>query len=422
MKGGILFICHRASLLIFTIKLYFFYIKWDLVSPEEIISLTSNILNIISDMNKTAIVHDWLVNYAGAERCVESFVNIWKDADIYTLVDFLNDEERNIILKGKRTKTSFVQSLPFAGKHHRQYLPLFPLAIEQFDLSEYNIIISSSHAVAKGVLINPDQLHITYCHTPMRYAWDLHHQYLKEANLEKGLKAFYVKRVLHRMRIWDVISSSRVNYFIANSKFVARRIEKTYRREADVIYPPVDTDKFTLNKKKDNYYLIASRFVPYKRVDLVVEAFSKMPDKKLLVIGDGPQEKKISALAGKNIEFIGYQQPDALKKYLQEARAFVFAAEEDFGITVVEAMACGTPVIALNRGGTAETVINNKTGIHICEQSVRGITEAVKTFEQNSTYFDPEYIRRHSEQFSRQIFEDKISSYVSEKSKGFFGR
>jgi glycosyltransferase involved in cell wall biosynthesis len=373
-------------------------------------------------MNKTAIVHEWLVNYAGSERCVESFVNIWKDADVFTLVDFLNDEERNIILKGKHAKTSFIQTLPFARKHHRQYLPLFPLAIEQFDLTGYNTIISSSHAVAKGILVNHDQLHITYCHTPMRYAWDLYHQYLREANLEKGIKAFYVKRVLHRMRIWDVIASARVNYFIANSKFVAGRIEKIYRREADVIYPPVDTDKFTLNENKDNYYLTASRFVPYKRVDLVVEAFSKMPDKKLLVIGDGPQEKKIKALAGKNIEFIGYQPPDELKKYMQNARAFVFAAEEDFGIVVVEAMACGTPVLALGRGGTAETVVDNKTGVHICEQSVRGITDAVERFEKNIRLFDLKYIRQYSEQFSRKIFEDKIRSYVSEKEKEFSGR
>jgi glycosyltransferase involved in cell wall biosynthesis len=353
---------------------------------------------------------------------VESFVNIWKDADVYTLVDFLNDEERSIILKGKRANTSFIQNLPFARNHHRSYLPLFPMAIEQFDLSDYKIIVSSSHAVAKGVLVNPDQLHISYCHTPVRYAWDLHHQYLKEANLQKGIKAFYVKRVLHRLRLWDVISSARVNYFIANSKFVARRIEKIYRREADVIYPPVDTDKFTLNEKKDDYYLTASRFVPYKRVDLVVEAFSKMPGKKLLVIGDGPQEKKIKSLAAKNIEFIGYQPPDKLKKYMQDAKAFVFAAEEDFGIVVVEAMACGTPVIALNRGGTAETVIDNKTGIHICEQSVKGIIEAVEKYEQSSDKFDLKYIRRYSEQFSRKIFEDKISRYVSDKAEDFFKR
>jgi glycosyltransferase involved in cell wall biosynthesis len=371
---------------------------------------------------KTAIVHEWLVNYAGSERCVESFVNIWKDADVFTLVDFLNDDERSIILKGKHAHTSFIQNLPFARKHHRQYLPLFPLAIEQFDLTDYNVIVSSSHAVAKGVLVNPGQLHITYCHTPMRYAWDLHHQYLREAGLQKGLKAFYVKRVLHRMRIWDVISSYRVNHFIANSNFVAKRIEKIYRRKADVIYPPVDTDKFTLNDNKDNYYLTASRFVPYKRVDLIVEAFSKMPDKKLLVIGDGPGEKRIKSLAGKNIEFLGYQQPDKLKNYMQNAEAFVFAAEEDFGIVVVEAMACGTPVIALNRGGTAETVIDNKTGTHICEQSVKGITEAVDRFEKTKHQFDLKFIRRHAEQFSRKIYEDKMSSYVSEKSEEFFNK
>ncbi|RPI66321.1 MAG: glycosyltransferase family 4 protein [Ignavibacteriales bacterium] len=371
---------------------------------------------------KTALIHDWLVNYSGSERCLESFVNIWKDADVFTLVDFLNHEERNTILKGKHARTSFIQKLPFAEKHHRQYLPLFPLAIEQFDLKNYNVILSSSHAVAKGVLVNPDQLHITYCHTPMRYAWDLYHQYLRESNLEKGIKAFFVKRALHRLRIWDVISSGRVNYFVANSKYIARRIEKIYNRKADVIYPPVDVDTFTFKESKENYYLTASRFVPYKRVDLIVEAFSKMPDKKLLVIGDGPQESRIKSLAGKNIEFIGYQPPENLRQYMQDAKAFVFAAEEDFGIVVVEAMACGTPVIALGIGGTAETVINDVTGVHIKEQSAAGIIDAVNRFEDVKDKFDLKKIRMHSEQFSRQIFERNISDYVSQKSEHFFNQ
>lgn len=372
---------------------------------------------------KLALIHDWLVNYAGSERCLESFVNIWNDADVYTLVDFLNKEERRIILKGKSTHTSFIQKLPFSSKHHRQYLSLFPLAIEQFDLSGYNIIFSSSHAVAKGVLVNPDQLHITYCHTPMRYAWDLYHQYLRESNLESGIRSFFVKRILHRLRIWDVISSGRVNYFIANSRFIAARIEKIYNRRADVIYPPVDVDQFTLKRNKDSYYLTASRFVPYKRVDLVVEAFSRIPDKKLLVIGDGPQERRIKSLAARNIEFLGYQSLKNLKKYMQDARAFVFAAEEDFGIVVVEAMSCGTPVIALGRGGTAETVIDQKTGVHIGEQSVSGITDAVNRFEKISDkLLDASEIRAHAEQFSRQIFEKNIEDYVTKKSGDFFNQ
>jgi glycosyltransferase involved in cell wall biosynthesis len=301
-------------------------------------------------------------------------------------------------------------------------MPLFPLAIEQFDLSEYNLVLSSSHAVAKGVLINPDQLHITYCHTPMRYAWDLYHQYLRESKMEKGVKGFIAKMVLHRLRIWDVISSRRVNHFIANSCFVARRIEKIYGRKADVIYPPVDTESFSLKETKDNYYLTASRFVPYKRVDLVVEAFSMMPDKKLLVIGDGPHDKRIRSIAANNIEFLGYQPPESLKVYMQNARAFVFPAEEDFGIVVVEAMASGTPVIALGKGGTAETVLNGKTGIHLKEQSVPGIIEAVNLLESNLDHFDPILIRKHSEQFSRKIFETKIKSYVTEKIDEFFNK
>jgi len=369
---------------------------------------------------KTSIVHDLLVNYAGSERVVESLTNIWKDADIFTLVDFLNDEEREIILKGKKTKTSFIQKLPFARKKHRKYLPLFPLAIEQFNLSGYDLVISSSHAVAKGVVTSSSQLHVCYCHTPIRYAWDLKDQYLKETNLDKGLKGWAANKILEYIKKWDLKTSSHPNYFIANSKYIAGRIKRLYNREAEVIYPPVDINKFEVETKKENYYLTASRMVPYKRIDLIVEAFSEMPDKKLVVIGHGPEMEKVKSKSSNNIEITGYQPFDSLKKYMRQAKAFIFAAEEDFGIIAVEAMACGTPIIAFNKGGITESVIDGETGIFFNEQTKDSIIEAVNKFEMRRKDFDAGCIRKQSEKFSREIFEDSIYSFVSGKLKEFY--
>jgi glycosyltransferase involved in cell wall biosynthesis len=369
---------------------------------------------------KTAIVHEWLVNYAGSERCVESFTNIWQDAPVFTLVDFLNEDERRIILKGKKANTSFIQKLPFARTQHRKYLPLFPLAIEQFDLNAYDLVLSSSHAVAKGVLTNSYQLHICYCYTPMRYAWDLYHIYLKEAGLLSGISGLTAKMILHKLRMWDIISSNRVDYFIAISNHISKRIKKTYNRDSVVIYPPVDVHLFESQSDKEDFYLTASRMVSYKRIDIIVDAFSAMPDKKLVVIGDGPEMKKIKSKAGKNVEILGYQAFASLKSYMQKAKAFVFAAEEDFGIIAVEAMACGTPVIALNKGGASETVSDNNTGILFDHQSPQSVKEAVLKFESIQDKFDPSIIRAHSLQFSRNIFEEKIKQFIDEKSNDFF--
>ncbi len=364
---------------------------------------------------KTAIVHDWLAEYAGSERCTESFTNLWSDADIFTLVDTLNDEQRKIILKGKYPQTSFIQKLPYSKKNHRIYLPLFPYAIEQFDLSDYNLVISSSHAIAKGVLTRYDQLHICYCHTPIRYAWDLYFRYLEDAGLKTGLKAWYVKRALYKIRLWDVIASRRADYLIANSKHIANRIKKIYGREAEVIYPPVDVDKFSISPQRENYYLTVSRFAHYKRIDLIVEAFNKMPDKKLLVVGSGTDERKIKSLAKKNIEILPFQDQDSIKQLMQKAKAFVFVADEDFGIVVVEAMACGTPVIAWNGGGTKESVLNGETGILFPEQNVESIINSVNEFEKKEDKFSPAVIRKHSEKFSRKNFENKILDFVKDK-------
>lgn len=363
---------------------------------------------------KKALIHDWFSVYAGAEKCVESFTNIWDDFEVYSLIDFLSDNDREIILKGKKAHTSFVQNLPKAKDKYRNYLPLFPLAIEQFDLSEYDVILSSSHAVAKGVLTHSNQLHISYVHTPIRYAWDLYHQYLKESGLDKGLKGKLAKYFLHKIRLWDMSTINRVDHYIANSHYIARRIKKVYGKESTVIYPPVDVEKFELCEKKEEFYMTASRMVPYKKIDLIVEAFSKT-DKKLVVIGTGPDMEKIKAKAGKNIELMGYQSDEMMIDMMQRAIAFIFAAEEDFGITPVEAQACGTPVICLGRGGTKETVIDMQTGVHFMEQSIEALLEAVDKFEKNSDSFNPKRIRENALRFSKERFEKEIKEFVEEK-------
>lgn len=288
---------------------------------------------------KIAVVCDWLVTYAGAEKVLEQILNVFPEADLFAVVDFLPENQRNFI-QGKKVTTTFIQNMPRARKKYRNYLPFMPIAIEQMDVSAYDVVISSSHCVAKGVLTGPNQVHISYVHSPIRYAWDLQHQYLREAGLTHGLKSKIARLIMHYMRIWDTRTSNGVDYFIANSHFIAKRIWKCYRREATVIYPPVDIEKFEYCEDKDDYYVTASRMVPYKKMDLIVEAFSQMPDKKLVVIGDGPDFEKIKGKAGPNISLLGFAPDEVLKDKMQHAKAFVFAAEEDFGITPVEAQAC----------------------------------------------------------------------------------
>lgn len=368
---------------------------------------------------KKALIHDWFSVNAGAEKCIASFTNIWDDFEVYSLIDFLNNQDRMTILKGKSVHTSFIQKLPFAKKKYRNYLPLFPLAIEQHDLSKYDVILSSSHAVAKGVLTHSNQLHISYVHTPIRYAWDLYHQYLKESSLDKGLKGILAKYFLHKIRMWDSSTANRVDHYIANSHYIARRIKKVYGRDSTVIYPPVDVAKFELCTMKEDFYLTASRMVPYKKIDLIVETFSKT-DKKLFVIGSGPDMEKIKSLASDNIVFLGFASDDTLLEYMQKAKAFVFAAEEDFGIVPVEAQACGTPVICLGKGGTKETVVDEETGIYFPEQNVKSLLSAVEKFE--SMVFDANNIRTHALQFSKERFENEIEEFVQQKYNEFKSR
>lgn len=371
---------------------------------------------------KVALVVDWLTIYGGAERVVEQMLLCFPEADIFSTIDFIEDKDRNFI-QYKETTTSFIQTLPFARKKHRYYVPLMMVAIEQFDLSKYDLIISSSHSIAKGVISGPDQLHVCMCYSPMRYAWDLQHQYLKESGLDCGIKGLIVRWLFHRMRIWDSRTANGVDHFIAISNFISRRIYKIYRRKSFVIYPPVDTEAFSLEAKKEDYYLAVSRMVPYKKMDLIVDAFSKMPDKKLVVIGNGPDYEKISRLAAGNIKLLGFQEFEVLKRYMQKAVGFVFAAEDDFGITPLEAQACGTPVIAFGKGGALESIkgvkvmgkINKETtGVFFSQQSTSSIIDALNFFEENKSQIYPESCRKNAERFSKKRFRNEFSHYIEQ--------
>lgn len=369
---------------------------------------------------RVAIVHEWFVDYSGSERVVEQMLNLFPQADLYAQIEFLPDNLKWFI-KNKEVRTSFIQMLPKAKTKYRSYLPLMPFAVEQFDLSGYDLIISSSHAVAKGVIAGPDQLHICMCYSPMRYAWDLTHQYLRESGLTRGLKSWLARFILHRIRLWDYRTANGVDRFIAISDYIRRRIKKVYGREADVIYPPVDVDNFAIHTQKEDFYLTASRMVPYKKIDIIVEAFSKMPDKKLIVIGDGPEFAKIKSKASDNVEFLGFQPTAVLKDYLQRAKVFVFAAEEDFGILPIEAQACGTPVIAYKAGGARETVIDGVTGIFFDRQDSASVVDAVRQFE-HFRPFNPYVIRDNAIRFSVARFRDNFETFMDAVCREHFAR
>lgn len=369
---------------------------------------------------RVAIVHDWLTVYAGAERVLEQMLHTLPQADLFSLVDFVQPEHRGFI-QNKPVTTSFLQRLPFAKTKYRQYLPLMPLAVEQFDLSNYDLIISSSHAVAKGVLVSPDQLHLCMCYSPIRYAWDLQHPYLIDSGLTRGVKSAVARSILHYIRLWDSRTANGVDEFVAISRFIARRIYRVYRRPSTIIYPPVDTSQFELHEAKDDFYLTASRLVPYKRIDLIIDTFTQLPEKRLVVIGDGPDLEKLKTKAGPNVLMMGYQHYTVLKDHMQRARAFIFAAEEDFGIVPLEAQACGTPVIAFGKGGSLETVHGldhpEPTGVYFKEQTTASLKEALLRFE--SAQFDPLVLRRHAESFSVPRFRDEFGRFVEERYTAF---
>jgi len=365
-------------------------------------------------MSRVAIVHDWFNCIAGSEKVVREMKHCFPEADVFSLVDHLTQQERESLGIDGLIQTSFINRLPFQGSF-RNYLPLMPLAIEQLDLRDYDLVLSSSHAVAKGCLTTAEQLHITYVHTPIRYAWDMYHEYMSGQKGLFGIKPMILRAVLHYMRIWDRGTADRPDFYIANSGFVANRIQKTYRSPAKVIFPPVDVASFTVTEKNDDFFLAAGRLVPYKRFDLVVQAMQQLPNEKLIVIGDGSEMERLRSLAGPNVELMGYQSDEVLRDYMQRAKAFVFAAVEDFGIMPVEAQACGTPVIGINRGGVAETVQHLKTGVLFQSQNVDSVAEAMQTIaDLPADFFDPQLIRSHAETFSREVFREKYLQFVNQ--------
>lgn len=368
---------------------------------------------------KIAIVHDWLIDFGGAESCLASIIKCFPDADLFTVVDHFDKQQRKKIFN-KESKTTFIQNLPFSKKLYRKYLPFMPFAVEQFDLSKYDVVISSSHAVAKGVLTGPDQTHICYCHSPIRYAWDLQHQYLDESNLKMGPLGLIARVLLSKIRIWDARTSNGVDKFIANSNFISRRIKKIYRRKSEVIYPPVDTSSFTaLAPSEGDYYVTCSRLVPYKRIDLIVKTFKEeLKDKNLTVIGDGPEMKKILNISGKskNINILGFQKHKDMVNTISNSKAFIFAAEEDFGIAPVEAQALGIPVIAFKKGGALETIVGhdevNPTGVFFDEQNEKSLKGAILFYEKNSEKFSRKKCIINAQKFDKKIFENKIKYLV----------
>lgn len=373
---------------------------------------------------KVAIIHDWLVTYAGAERVLEQMLNVFPEADLFSLIDFLPGDERGF-LSGRPVRTSFLQRLPLMRTRYRSYLPLMPLAVEQFDLSGYDVVVSSSYAVAKGVLTGPDQLHVSMCFSPMRYAWDLQHQYLRESNLARGAKSLLARWLLHRIRMWDARTAAGVDEFIAISRFVARRIRKVYRRESTVIYPPVDTEAFSPSPYagRGEFYLTASRLVPYKRVDLLVEAFASMPTRTLVVIGDGPDARRVRSRSAPNVQLLGQQPYSVLVDQLRRARAFVFAAEEDFGIAPLEAQACGTPVIAFGRGGATETIRgleqSHPTGVFFEQQTVPAVLTAIQRFEHEAPRITSTACRDNALRFSPDRFRNEFGEFVRSRYERF---
>jgi glycosyltransferase involved in cell wall biosynthesis len=365
---------------------------------------------------RVAIIHDWLQLPSGAERVLEQILACYPEADLYCVVDFLSPSQR-AFLGGRVPRTSFIQRLPFSRRLFRQYVGLMPLAVEQFDLSGYDLVISSSHAVAKGVLTGPDTVHVSYVHSPMRYAHDLQHQYLQASGLDRGLRSVYARLLLAHLRRWDVASANRVDVFIANSEYIARRIRKAYRRDSVVIHPPVDTDRFTPppadRPASRAAYVVASRQVAYKRIDLIAAAFAAMPQHRLRIIGDGPAHKAIrnAAAGAPNIAFVPSLPDAALVEELRNARAFVFAGEEDFGIVLAEALACGTPVVAFGRGGAAE-IVTPATGLLFDEQTPEAIIAAIARFEALRESLCPAQCRAAAEPYAPALFRHRLQAAI----------
>ena len=358
---------------------------------------------------KVAIVHYWLVNWRGGEKVLEALLDIYPNSDVYTHV--YNRVRTENKLKDVSVYTTFINSLPFSGSLYQKYLFLMPMALEQLDLREYDLVISSESGPAKGVIVSPDALHICYCHSPMRYVWDMYPDYLARSG---ALARWFMRPLMHYLKMWDRLSADRVDYFISNSKFVKQRIGKFYRREAEVIYPPVDIDEFELKKEKDDYYIFLGQLAPYKRADLVVDSFLEN-GRRLIVIGEGEQYDELKKKEGSNVSILGRVPWDECKKFLANAKALIFPGVEDFGMVPVEAMACGTPVIAFGKGGALETVKDGVSGLFFYEQSVSSLNACIERYESISGDFDAFKIRRHAERFSKEVFLEKLKDFIDEK-------
>ena len=361
---------------------------------------------------KVALVHDWLPFMGGAERVLENFVNLYPEAPIYTTI--CNRKNLESPIKDSKIITSYLQKGKREIKNHRRLFPFMPTAIESFDLNEFDLVLSSSSSVAKAVITKPDTIHICYCHSPMRYGWEFSHEYAGKMAGIGRVKAKILSYFLTGIRIWDNASADRVDYFIANSENVARRIWKHYRREAAVIHPPVRCNLFNVSDIDDDYYLIVSRLQEYKRIDLAIETFNEI-GLPLVIIGDGPEREKLEKMAKSNIIFLGRESDEVIKQYYSKCKAFIFPGEEDFGITPLEAMASGRPVIAYGKGGALETVVENETGIFFYEQNKEELKEAINKFKQMN--FDKRTIRAHAEKFDEEIFKIKIKKFIEQKCK-----
>jgi glycosyltransferase involved in cell wall biosynthesis len=373
---------------------------------------------------RVAVVHDWLYTFGGAERVLAAILRCLPGADVFTLFDVLPDADRKKIGFDK-AHCSFLQRMPAIARRHRLYLPLMPIAIEQFDLSEYDLVVSSSYAVAKGVITGPNQLHLSYVHSPMRYAWDLQHQYLRESNLTRGIKSVLARLLLHKMRLWDMRTANGVDAYMVNSHFVGRRVRKIYAKDATVLYPPVNVPAMPpVSRRPGNYFLTASRLVPYKKVRAIVDAFAALPDQQLIVAGTGPELARLQAAAGPNVTFAGFVPDAELSRMMGAARAFIFAAEEDFGITPVEAQAQGTPVIALGRGGALETIVTQgpqPTGIFFATSTPEAIAASVRTFLARPGAFSPAACHANAVRFEEARFEREFRAFVHDRLSIFQG-
>ena len=359
---------------------------------------------------KVALLHDYLVQYGGAERVLEALMEIYPKAPIYTLLYNPKALAPEFVkkLNQRQVITSSLQKFPFAKKHHRAYPLFMPYMIEQFDFNNYDIVLSDTTGFAKGIITQPQTLHICYCHTPLRYAWDDSQRYIKEYPHAFFLKPF-IRWGVHYLRIWDRQAVGRVDYFITNSEFVKNRIQKYYRRDAKVIYPPVETKKLTIANQHKNYYLLVNRLLPYKKTDIVIKAFNEL-GLPLIIVGKGPEEKGLKKIAQKNIKFLGSIYGDALKNLYSQTKAFIFPQEEDFGIAPVEVMASGRPVIAYNGGGAKETVIENVNGTFFNEQTPEALIDAIKRFKKME--FSCQKIRKSVLKFDQSIFKTQIKKFV----------